>query len=120
MKLTVYERLLLRNIIPQMSGMNFAFMKQARELMESMFTEQEEAQLGIKEGAQPGQVEWRVKGDDGEPIIQEREIKISDALRAKIGSFLQILNAREQLSYNQASLLDKFVPDWDKEKKAAG
>ncbi len=84
MLLNVFERLLIRNIVPQIQGWNYAHMKEARELIEGMFTEQEETDLQfVQEGTQ---VKWKVAKEDGTPIPQEQDIVISDGLKAKVGS----------------------------------
>ena len=61
MLLNVFERLLLRNIVPQIQGWNYANMKDARELLEGLFTEQEEADLEFEQVET--QVKWKVKKD---------------------------------------------------------
>ncbi len=109
MLLNVFERLLIRNIVPQIQGWNYAHMKEARELTEGLFTEQEETDLQF---AQEGtQVKWKAAKEDGTPIPQERDIIIGDALKAKIGKFLKQLDTEERLSFEHMTLYDKFVGD---------
>lgn len=107
MVLTVYERLLLRNIIPQIQGWNFAYMKEARELMEGLFTPEEEDSLKITLDGEA--VKWRTLDDDGNSIPQEKEIIISKGLQSKIADFLKRLDSQEKLSLNQYSIYVKFV-----------
>jgi hypothetical protein len=107
MLLNVFERLLIRNIVPQIQGWNYAHMKEARELMEGLFTEQEENDLQFEQGET--QVKWKVQGEDGTPIEQERDIPVSDGLKAKIGKFLKQLDQKEQLEFQHMSLYSKFV-----------
>ncbi len=107
MLLSVFERLLLRNIVPQIQGWNYAYMKEARELIEGLFTEQEEKDLDFQqEGVQ---VKWRTKREDGTPILQERDIPISDGLKAKITKFMKQLDKDEKLNLEHYTLFNKFV-----------
>ena len=107
MLLNVFERLLLRNIVPQIQGWNYAHMKEARELMEGLFTEQEEIDLQFEQ--EGTQVKWKVQKEDGTPIEQERDIEVSDGLKAKIGKFLKQLDKEEKLEFPHMSLYSKFV-----------
>ena len=109
MQLNVFERLLLRNIVPQIQGWNYAHMKEARELMEGLFTEQEEADLQFEQDGT--QVKWKVKRDDGSDIPQERDILVSDGLKSKVGKFLKQLDKEERLEFQHMSLYSKFVGD---------
>ena len=106
MQLTVFERLLLRNIVPQIQGWNYAHMKEARELIEGLFTEQEETDLQFEQ--EGTQVKWKVQKEDGTPIEQERDIPVSDGLKAKIGKFLKQLDKEEKLGFEHMTLCDKF------------
>ena len=107
MQLNVFERLLLRNIVPQIQGWNYAHMKEARELIEGLFTEQEETDLQFEQ--EGTQVKWKIAKEDGTPIEQEREIPVSDGLKAKIGKFLTQLDQKEQLEFQHMTLMEKFV-----------
>ena len=109
MLLNVFERLLLRNIVPQIQGWNYAHMKEARELIEGLFTEQEETDLAFEQVET--QVKWKVKREDGTDIPQEREIKVSDGLKAKIGKFLKQLDREEKLGFEHMTLCNKFGMD---------
>jgi hypothetical protein len=108
MILSVFERLLLRNIMPQIQG-NFGHIKEAREVIESLFTPEEEEALNIRIVEDGRRIEWRTETPDGHPIPQEKEIKISDGLTAKIRRVLQLLDAEEQLKLEHYSLYEKFV-----------
>jgi hypothetical protein len=108
MFLTVFERLLLRNIVPQIQGWNYAHMKEARELIEGLFTEEEESDLDFKQ--QGAQVKWKTTRDDGTPIPQERDIEISDGLKTKICRFLKQLDGQEKLNFEHYTLYEKFMP----------
>ena len=106
MELSVYERLLLRNIVPQIQGWNYANMKDARELLEGLFTEEEEADLEFEQ--EGTQVKWKVAEEDGTPIPQERDIPVSDGLKAKIGKFLKQLDREERLGFEHMTLVEKI------------
>jgi len=107
MELNVFERLLLRNIVPQIQGWNYAHMKEARELIEGLFTEQEETDLQFEQVET--QVKWKVKKEDGTDIPQTRDITISDGLKSKIGKFLKQLDREEKLGFEHFPLCDKFI-----------
>ncbi len=109
MLLNVFERLLLRNIVPQIQGWNYAHLKEARELIEGLFTEQEERDLQFEQVET--QVKWKVAKEDGTPIPQEREIKVSDGLKAKIGKFLKQLDREEKLGFEHMTLCGKFMDE---------
>ena len=107
MELNVFERLLLRNIVPQIQGWNYAHMKEARELMEGLFTEQEESDLQFEQ--EGTQVKWKVAREDGSDIPQVREIPVSEGLKAKIGKFLKQLDKEEKLGFEHYTLVEKFM-----------
>jgi len=107
MELSVFERLLLRNIVPQIQGWNYAHMKQARELIEGLFSEEEENDLQFEQ--EGTQVKWKVQREDGTPITQVSEIPVSDGLKAKIGKFLKQLDKEERLGFEHVTLYQKFV-----------
>ena len=109
MLLNVFERLLLRNIMPQIQGWNYAHMKEARELIEGLFSEQEETDLAFEQVET--QVKWKVKREDGSDIPQERDIPVSDGLKAKIGKFLKQLDKEEKLEFQHMSLCSKFMDE---------
>ena len=109
MNLSVFERLLLRNIVPQIQGWNYAYMKEARELIEGLFSEQEETDLQFEQ--EGTQVKWKVAREDGTAIPQERDIPVSDGLKSKIGKFLKQLDKEERLGFEHLSLYGKFVED---------
>ena len=66
MELNVFERLILRNIVPQIQGWNYGHMKEARELLEGLFTPQEETELNFSQ--EGNSVKWQVKREDGSDI----------------------------------------------------
>jgi len=107
MNLSVFERLLLRNIVPQIQGWNYGHMKEARELIEGLFSEQEEIDLQFEQ--EGTQVKWKVAKEDGTPIPQERDIPVSDGLKAKIGKFLKQLDKEERLEFAHMTLYEKMT-----------
>jgi len=109
MELNTFERLLLRNIMPQIQGWNYAHMKEARELIEGLFTEEEETDLQFEQ--EGTQVKWKVAKEDGTPIPQERDIPVSDGLKSKIGKFLKQLDREEKLGFEHMTLCTKFIDD---------
>uniref|UniRef100_A0A6M3KCW1 Uncharacterized protein n=1 Tax=viral metagenome TaxID=1070528 RepID=A0A6M3KCW1_9ZZZZ len=109
LQLNVFERLLLRNIVPQIQGWNYANMKDARELLEGLFTEQEETDLEFEQVET--QVKWKVAKEDGTPILQERDIPVSDGLKKKIGKFLTQLDKEEKLGFEHMTLCSKFMDE---------
>ena len=112
MQLSVFERLLIRNIVPQIQGWNYGHMKEARELVEGLFTEQEETDLQFEQ--EGTQVKWKIQKEDGTPIEQERDIPVSDGLKAKIGKFLKQLDKEERLGFEHYTLCDKFGVEGEK------
>ena len=109
MLLNVFERLLIRNIVPQIQGWNYAYMKEARELIEGLFTEQEETDLQFEQ--EGTQVKWKIAREDGTAIPQERDIPVSGGLKAKIGKFLTQLDKEERLGFEHMTLCDKFIEE---------
>jgi len=105
----VFERLLIRNIIPQMEGWNFGSMKEARLLMESLFDEQEEEALQIKPNEDGRGITWRVAEEDGTPIPQDKDLRFSEGLLSKLQKFLKQLNDQEKLEFQHYTLYEKIV-----------
>ena len=114
MILNTFERLLLRNIVPQIQGWNYAHMKEARELLEGLFTEEEESDLQFEQ--EGTQVKWKIAKEDGTPIEQERDIPVSDGLKKKIGKFLAQLDKEEKLEFSHMTLCSKFMDEASPEK----
>jgi len=108
MQLNVFERLLLRNIMPQIQGWNFGHMKEARTLMEEMFSSEEEELLQITVNEDGKGVTWRTHDDAGNEIPQEKELTISDGLGQKIGRFLKQLDKENKLGFEHFTLCEKF------------
>ena len=109
MQLNVFERLLIRNIVPNIQGWNYGHMKEARELIEGLFTEQEETDLDFSQ--EGNSVKWQVKRADGSDIPQVREIPISEGLTKKIAKFLKQLDTENKLEFQHMTLCAKFQID---------
>jgi len=107
-ELTVFERLLIRNIIPQIQGWNFGHMKEARTLLEDLFTPEEEEKLAITVNEDGKGVTWKVKDDEGNDIPQSKEIEISEGLSKKIKKLLEQLDREERLGMEHYTLCEKF------------
>ena len=108
MNLNVFERLLIRNIIPQIQGWNFGHMKEARKLVEDLFTPEEEEKLAITVNEDGKGVTWKVKDDEGNDIPQEKEIEISEGLSKKIKKLLEQLDRENRLEMAHFTLCEKF------------
>ena len=108
MELNVFERLLIRNIIPQIQGWNFGHMKEARTLLEDLFTPEEEEKLAISVNEDGKGVTWKVKDDEGNDIPQEKDIEISEGLSKKIKKLLEQLDRENRLGFEHFTLCEKF------------
>jgi hypothetical protein len=106
--LNVFERLLIRNIIPQIQGWNFGHMKEARTLLEGLFTPEEEEKLNISVNEDGKGVTWKVKDDEGNDIPQSKEIEISEGLSKKIKKLLEQLDRENRLGFEHFTLCEKF------------
>ena len=109
MKLDVFERLLLRQVMPQIQG-NFGHIKEAREVLENLFSPAEEEALQIHVVEDGRRVEWKTQDEAGHPIPQEKEVAFSDGLHKKIARVLQIMDAQEELKVEHYALYEKFIP----------
>ena len=108
MELNVFERLLVRNIIPQIQGWNFGHMKEARTLLEGLFTPEEEEKLNIQVNEDGKGVTWKVKDDEGNDIPQSKEVEISEGLSKKIKKLLEQLDRENRLEMAHFTLCEKF------------
>lgn len=108
MELNVFERLLIRNIIPQIQGWNFGHMREARKLIEGLFTPEEDKELQITLGEDGKQVTWKTKDENGNEILQIRDIEISEGLTKKIAKLLEQLSRENKLEMFHYSICEKF------------
>jgi len=83
-------------------------MKEARTLLEELFTPEEEEQLQITVNEDSKGVTWKVKDDEGNDIPQEKEIEISEGLSKKIKKLLEQLDRENRLEMAHFTLCEKF------------
>lgn len=114
MELTVFERLLVKNILPQIQGTSFGIQESSRILLETMFTEEEAEKLQIKLNEDGKGVTWKVKDEEGNDIPQIKECQVSKGVKRIMGKFLIQLSETDKLSWEHNSLFKKFVDDWEK------
>ena len=101
MQLTVLERILLLNILPDKGDV--ASLRIIRDLQSALgFDEEESARIDLR-NAERG-VEW----DDREGIV--RDIPIGPRATVLITDALVALEKKKQLSMQQLDLYDRFVP----------
>ncbi len=93
--------------MPQIHGWMYTDMESAYKLIGDLFIEQEVADLQVEKDGDI--VKWRVAKDDGTPILQERDIPVSDNVKTKISKFLVQLNDEEKLNFEHMTLYRKFV-----------
>jgi len=100
MKLSVLERLLIQNLLPEKgSYTNLKLMRVARETLS--FDEAENKALNfVQEGEQ---LRWA----DG--VVEDKEIKIGEIMTEMIKKELKSLNDKEELKPEQFTLYEKFV-----------
>ena len=124
MLLTVFERLLLRNIVPQIQGVSFGIQENARILLETIFTEDEAEKLQIKVGEDGKQIVWKVKDDEGNDIPQVKDCQVSKGVKRIVAEELVRLSESKppKLSWEHNTLFKKFIDGWEKylEKDEAG
>ncbi len=116
MVLNVFERLLIRNIVPQIQGWNFGHMKEARTLLEGLFTPEDEEKLQIKLGEDGKNVTWKVKDDEGNDIPQVKDCQVSKGVKRVVAEELIRLSESKppKLSWEHYTLFKKFVDEWEK------
>ena len=113
MELNVFERLLVRNILPQVQGMGFGIMESSRILLETMFTEKEAEDLQIKVGEDGKSVTWKTKDEDGNDIPQVKDCQVSKGVKRVMAEHLIKLNDDGKLAFEHVSLFKKFVDNWE-------
>ena len=100
MKLNVFERLILLQVLPKEG--NFVTLKIMRDLRMALAPSQEEInEFEIKQEGE--QVLWNTKGKE------EREIKIGEKATDIIIESLKKLNEEKKLTDQHFSLYEKFV-----------
>jgi len=103
MKLGVYERLILLNILPKEG--NFATLKINRKLRESMSFDEEELKLLDFQDKGEGRVEWK------QDAVGEKDIPIGEKATDIIIDALKKLNDDKKLTDEHYSVYEKFVGD---------
>lgn len=116
MELNVFERLLLRNIVPQIQGVSFGIQENARILLETMFSEDEAEKLQIKLNEDGKGITWKVKDDEGNDIPQVKDCQVSKGVKKVVSEELIRLSESKppKLSWEHNTLFKKFVGDWEK------
>ncbi len=116
MLLNVFERLLLRNIVPQIQGISFGIQENARILLETMFTEDEAEKLQIKVNEDGKGVTWKIKDDEGNDITQVKDCQVSKGVKRVVSEELIRLSESKppKLSWEHNTLFKKFVDNWEK------
>ena len=100
MKLTVFERIILMNILPREG--DFRTLKILREFRESLsFSEKENKRLAFKrEGPK---VLWK------QSAARLKEVKVSDVIKDIIVETFKRLNEQKRLKEEHLDLYEKFV-----------
>jgi len=100
MELTVLERLLIQNLLPEKgSYTNLKLMRVAREALS--FDEAENKALQFNQEGE--MLNWK------EGVVPEKDIKIGEIVTEMIKKALKDLNDKEELKPEQFSLYEKFV-----------
>jgi hypothetical protein len=106
MKLSVHERLMLGNILPQEG--DFVTLKVLRNLrMDLSFSDTEIKKWSIQ--SSNGQVNWRLFNDKNKPIDQEAEIEIGHKQKDIIVNALSKLNEQKKLREEHLTLYERFI-----------
>ena len=101
MKLGVFDRLILLNILPREG--NFVALKIVRKMLEDLsFSEEEHKALEFKEGDN-GQVLWKSEAD------KPKNISIGEKATDIIVEVLKKLNGDKKLQDQHYSLYEKFI-----------
>lgn len=103
MKLSVLERLVIQNILPQAANFtNLKLMRVAREALS--FTDEENKALEFKPAEDGGgNIQWKPD------VVAEREIVIGEVVTLMIVEALKKLDEDKQLTNEHFSLYEKFV-----------
>ena len=100
MKLSVLERLLVLNLLPEKGSFtNLKLMRTAREALS--FTEEEHKLLNFQET--DGKTRWQ----DG--VVAEKDIKLGEIVTEIIKKSLKELDQKEELLPQQVELYEKFM-----------
>ena len=108
MLLSVFERLILLNVMPGEG--DYTTLKLIRKLKEDLsFDEGEHKALQFKE--EGGRVSWRTASDEGSPVLlaQDKEIEVGPKAIAVVCEVLEKLNKEKKLKAEHMSVYEKFV-----------
>ncbi|GAG94130.1 unnamed protein product [marine sediment metagenome] len=109
MKLTIFERLILLNILQTVEG-DFTTIKIMRQLQEELsFTEEEHKKLQFKQ--KKGQVFWKTEA------AKDKDITIGEKAKDIIVNTLKKLNDQKKLKDEHFTLYEKFIIIPEKESK---
>jgi hypothetical protein len=100
MKLSVAERIVLNNILPQES--DYATLVACKDLREKVVLTQEEI-VEYKVEAQGGNIVW-----DSEKA-EEKEFEITDLEKKVVSDTLKELDKNKKLNQTTVTLYDKFI-----------
>ena len=105
MKLGVYERLILLNILPEQG--DITTLRLVRQLRERLsFNEKEHAALKFRnDESQPGKIFWDGAAAEA---MQEADIQIGPKMAALVHDLLAKLNKEKKLTEAHLSLCEKF------------
>ncbi len=102
MKLNVFERLALLNVLPKQG--NFVTLKIIRELKEDLsFDEKEIKELELTVDSENGNATWNPEKDKG------KEIEIGGQANKVIVEALEKLDKQNKMTENHMSLYEKFI-----------
>lgn len=107
MLLTVFERMLLLNILPREG--DFTTLKIVRKLRETLSFSESEHKLWQPKNDNDGHVLWKIMDDDGNPIPQEKEINVGEKATDIIVEVLKRLDKEKKLTDEHYSLYEKFI-----------
>ena len=100
MKLTVLERLMIQNLLPEKGSFtNLKLVRVAREALS--FDELENKRLNFQQDGE--QLRWN------EDSVGEKEIPIGEIVTEIIKKSLRDLDQKEELTVQQTSIFEKFL-----------
>ncbi len=107
MKLTVFERVILNNILSEHRD-DFLTLKLIRKVREELSLNEAENKL-YRPQIREGKVIWRTADEKGNPIPQEKDIEIGETVTNIIKTDLKKLNDSKMLQDEHFSLYEKFI-----------
>ena len=102
MKLGVFDRLILLNILPKEG--DFTTIKQVREMREDLsFNDEELGLLQFKTDEKSGNIQWKAD------VVGERDINFKPTANSMIVDALKKLSTDKKLTEQHYGLYEKFV-----------